>query len=180
MVEGVVSEYTPSVGFDKSSGSYGLLYVADESEPVPSTSEDFLSQCISVGPNGCRWAVRNRKRFTIPKGSIKNISEGYGTSDTSQTPGKLVIGSTSAGEVASPGTIVLHITYRFFSPYIRVQSQGPPVQYSKPIIPYDRSDTSESGYGGETPLFSGIARCALQDTEWYESQWIVTGKRTGR
>lgn len=97
----------------KSSGSYGVAYLADEKAVLP-TSITEMRNAANQG-SGREFEVKSKFRWSISNKLIRNLAEGY-TPGEAQTPGIIVLGVCSTGEVAAPGTMVMTVTYHFMSP----------------------------------------------------------------
>ncbi|APG76922.1 putative capsid protein [Beihai sphaeromadae virus 4] len=116
--------YSPSVGYDSSSGLLGVFHSTAEEEIAPQTREDFQGRIQNAGPSGCLIPVRKNKVFTVPKSVIRNIAEGY-TPGATQTPGRIVIGSATSCDIDSPGLLTLRSTYQFIGPTVPATPASP-------------------------------------------------------
>ncbi|APG76140.1 hypothetical protein 4 [Beihai tombus-like virus 12] len=135
-VRSVAVDFTPSVGFNESSGQWGVGYMADESnqgQGLPSTTADV----VAMARQGCGTLspVRSKLHWAVPRRSLRNITEGY-TPGGAEQPGAVFVGVAAAASVAQPGVWTLDILYEFW---------GPRPPFEKAVLPTEI--TSGGGYG---------------------------------
>lgn len=105
--------YTSTCSITASSGSLGIAYMADETALKPTDMVAML-RAASQGL-GKVLPVKSNGDYTLPIKAIRNVAEGY-TPGEAQTPGVLILGPCSSGEVAAPGTMIMQIVYTFMGP----------------------------------------------------------------
>lgn len=128
-----------SASLDESSGVLAAIYQADESRALPSTSADAIAQAMEG--IGCLIPIKqNSKTWNVPQKHLKNITEGY-TPGKAEVPGRIVLATASNATLATPGIVMLHITYWFFGNTIPEPAAAEVVE--RPI-------------GGDTLLFDDV------------------------
>lgn len=113
-VTAVKVEYSPSVGYNTSGGSLGVVFQAQEQIAPPSSTAGMVS--LVKNSRGTHFPVKNRAVWNVPKSLIRNNPEGYNTdAAVTETPGALTVGYCAPPDSDIPGIMTVTVTYRFWS-----------------------------------------------------------------